>query len=68
MSRAERAEMGPDTAESPGHPAVGRELLRDHQADKGRTWERNAACRSEDSRRLRFYGLIDFKRNVWSLN
>ena len=60
--------MGPDTAVSSGLPAVGRELLKDQQADEGRMWERNAAGQSEDSRRLRFYGLIDFKRNVWSLN
>lgn len=68
MSGAERAEMGPDTAVSSGLPAVGRELLKDQRADEGRMWERNAAGQSEDSRRLRFYGLIDFKRNVWSLN
>lgn len=60
--------MGPDTAVSSGLPAVGRELLKDQRADEGRMWERNAAGQSEDSRRLRFYGLIDFKRNVWSLN
>lgn len=40
---------------------IGRTRSRDH----GRgTWQ----AQSRDSRRLRFYGLIDFKRNVWSLN
>lgn len=54
--------MGPEAA------AEGRELTKDRRertSTRGVRTGAECAARSGDSRRLRCYGLIDFRRNVW---